>query len=98
MVCALRWTDPHLAAVSTATPSDCIEACNSYNTPRNGDKKCLGATFVPDWWNQTVAMEEKGRPFNCFLMSNMTVVNKNDKNYEIVSLCLDKDACRRYIN
>jgi hypothetical protein len=96
-VCATRWTDSQLAALSAATPSDCIEACDSYNTPANKGKPCLGASFVPSWWNQTVAMEKKNNPFNCFLMDKNTHLARNDQGFEIVALCM-KNACDGLVN
>ncbi|KAF9695035.1 hypothetical protein EKO04_007080 [Ascochyta lentis] len=96
-MCGTRWTDPQLTALSAATPSDCIEACQSYNAaePPNA-QVCLGASFVPRWWNQTLAMEQKNEPFNCFLMENNTIINRNQLGFEVVALCL-KDACRGLI-
>lgn len=96
-VCATRWTDPQLTALSAATVSDCIEACQSYNSanPPNANT-CLGASFVPRWWDQEQAMAQKNEPFNCFLMKNNTILNKNKREFEIVALCL-KDACNGLI-
>lgn len=90
-LCATRWTDNHLAALSVATPSDCIEACDSLND-YNPPKACLGASFVPQWWNQTRAMERKRAPFNCFLMGENKTMFANELGWEVVALCLD-DSC-----
>ena len=91
-LCSTRWTNAHLTAMSAATPSDCIEACKSYNDHRSM-QPCLGAGFVPNWWNQTRAMEAKNEPFNCFLMGQNTSIIPNEMDFEIVALCLSKDAC-----
>jgi hypothetical protein len=93
MVCATRWTNPHLVAISAATTSDCIEACSSFNDNAAPDKTCLGASFVPQWWNQTRAMGDKNAPFNCFLMGANDKIEKNGLGFEIVALCLG-DACK----
>lgn len=90
-LCATRWTDNHLAAISAAIPSDCIEACNSFND-FGPAKACLGASFVPQWWNQTAAMERKRAPFNYFLMDDNKTVFANDLGFEVVALCLDESC------
>ena len=92
-LCGRRWTKEYLIAISSPTPSDCIEACASYTT--RGNMTCLGASFVPGWWNQTRAMEgDKKKPFNCFLMGGEdTLIAPNEKDYEIVALCLKESAC-----
>ena len=95
-LCATRWTNNHLAAISAATPSDCIEACDSYNDYAPA-KACLGTSFVPRWWNQTRAMEDKNNPFNCFLMGENDKLHMNDLGFEVVALCLH-DACGGLVN
>ncbi|KAF3053317.1 hypothetical protein E8E11_010730 [Didymella keratinophila] len=93
MVCATRWTNPHLVAISAATTSDCIEACSSYNDNAMPDRTCLGASFVPQWWNQTRAMGDKNAPFNCFLMGANDKIEQNRLGFEIVALYLG-EACK----
>lgn len=94
IMCATRWTNAHLVAISAATPSDCIEACESYNDNAPTDRTCLGASFVPRWWNQTQAMAMKNEPYDCFLMGENSTIFQNDQPFEIVALCLkSKDAC-----
>ena len=90
-LCATRWINNHLAAISAATPSDCIEACYSYNDYAPV-RTCVGASFVPRWWNQTRAMEDKNASFNCFLMGQKDRIVPNDLEFEVVALCLE-DAC-----
>lgn len=71
-----------------------------YNAHRNTttDRPCVGGGFIPEWWNQTKAMDESGgMPYNCFLKSNDTGVGKNDRVIEVVSLCLD-GACGGALN
>lgn len=38
-------------------------------------------------------MEAKNEPFNCFLMGQNTSIIPNEMDFEIVALCLSKDAC-----
>lgn len=47
-LCATRWTDKHLTAISAATCSNCIEACDNFND-YGPAKACLGTSFVPQW-------------------------------------------------
>lgn len=90
-LCATRWNGDHLVSLSAATVSDCIDACGSYNdyAPM---KRCLGARFVPLWWNQTKAMEETGKPYNCFLMGDNNTMFANDLSFEVVALCLNSSC------
>ncbi len=37
-------------------------------------------------------MEQKNEPFNCFLMRNNSILNRNQREFEIVALCLG-NAC-----
>lgn len=61
-----------------------------YNShKKDSDRKCFGGGYIPDWWNQTKAMAESGgMPYNCFLKSNDTGTGRNNKDIEVVSLCL----------
>ena len=60
---------------------------NSYK--EDADRWCVGGGFIPDWWNQSKAMNESGgMPYNCFLKSNESGIAKNDRVQEVVSLCL----------
>jgi hypothetical protein len=88
--CDAGWNRDELFAMSAASTSDCIEACVMYNRAREGeDRWCIGGGFIPDWWNQSKAMNESGSmPFNCFLKSNESGIAKNDRVQEVVSLCL----------
>ena len=80
--------------MSVATPSDCIETCINYNGHRTGSTPaCVGAGFVVEWWDQDKAMRDsKVTPFNCFLKGNDTGTARNEKSFEVLSLCLG-DAC-----
>lgn len=83
-----------LFALSAATASDCVEACIMYNGHKGtADRTCVGGGFIPEWWNQSKAMDESGgMPYNCFLKSNDSGTGRNEKSVEVVSLCLD-GAC-----
>jgi hypothetical protein len=60
---------------------------NSYR--KDEDRWCIGGGFIPDWWNQSKAMNESGgMPYNCFLKSNESEIAKNDRVQKVVSLCL----------
>lgn len=80
-----------MIALSAATTSDCVEACVMYNAHKSEkDRTCVGGGFIPEWWNQTRAMDESGgMAYNCFLKSNASGIARNDKKYEVVALCLD---------
>jgi hypothetical protein len=88
--CDAGWYREDLFAISAATTSDCIEACVMYNGNRKeGDRWCVGGGFIPEWWNQTQAMEQSGAmPYNCFMKSNSSGIKKNDRVLEVVGLCL----------
>jgi hypothetical protein len=88
--CQTGWTHDDLFAASVATPSDCVESCVWYNKKKGSeDRTCIGGGYIPEWWNQTKAMDEDDdRPYNCFLKSKAGSVFKNDRVIEVVSLCL----------
>lgn len=90
-ICGHGWLNDELIALYTPTVSDCVEACVMYNAHKSdGDKTCVGGGFIPEWWNQTKAMDESGgMAYNCFLKSNASGIARNDKKYEVVALCLD---------
>jgi hypothetical protein len=92
--CATGWNDDDIVSISVATPSDCIEACQNYNAHKGTSaRSCVGAGFVVEWWDQDRAMKDsKVTPFNCFLKSNDTGTARNEKSFEVLSLCLG-DAC-----
>jgi len=91
-LCGRRWTKDYLIAISSATVSDCAEACASYTIQAN--TTCAGASYVPTWWNQMLAMEEKDKPFNCFFMGGEDDgIVANEKEDEIVALCLKGKVC-----
>ncbi|KAF2028989.1 hypothetical protein EK21DRAFT_113366 [Setomelanomma holmii] len=93
--CATGWLNDELFALSAASASDCVEACVMYNGHKqSSDRTCVGGGFIPEWWNQSRAMDESGgMPYNCFLKSNDSGTGRNEKNVEVVSLCL-ADACK----
>lgn len=90
-ICGHGWLNDELIALSAAAPSDCVEACVMYNAHKSdSDRTCVGGGFIPEWWNQTRAMDESGSmAYNCFLKSNASGIARNDKKYEVVALCLD---------
>ena len=90
-ICSQGWLNDELTAMSVATPSDCIESCVMYNAyKRTNDRSCVGGGFIPEWWNQTQAMDESGNmPYNCFLKSNTSGIARNNKKYEVVALCIE---------
>jgi hypothetical protein len=92
--CATGWNNDELVAMAVSTPSDCVEACAMYNTHKGSDgRECVGGGFIPQWVNQSQAMEQSGgMPYNCFLKSNDTGTARNNKDIEIVSLCM-QGAC-----
>lgn len=46
--------------------------------------------FIPEWWNQTRAMNESGgMAYDCFLKSNASGIARNDEQYGVVAVCLD---------
>ncbi|EAT77415.2 hypothetical protein HBH56_213590 [Parastagonospora nodorum] len=92
--CATGWGNDELVAMAVSTPSDCVEACAMYNTHKgSNERQCVGGGFIPEWVNQSQAMEQSGgMPYNCFLKSNDTGTGRNNKNFEVVSLCM-QGAC-----
>jgi len=63
-----------------------------YNAHKSSssDRTCVGGGFIPEWWNQTRAMDESGgMAYNCFLKSNVSGIARNNKAYEVVALCVD---------
>jgi hypothetical protein len=89
-ICGQGWLNDELTAMSVATQSDCIEACVMYNAyKQSSDRSCVGGGFIPEWWNQTRAMLESGKmPYNCFLKTNTTGIARNNKEYEVIALCM----------
>ncbi|KAH5594146.1 hypothetical protein HBI17_168650 [Parastagonospora nodorum] len=95
-ICNSGWKNFAIIGLYTLTPSDCIESCVQYN--KFADKRpkserfCVGAGFIPDFVNQTMAtLARNGASFNCFLQSNTTGIMPNDeerKGLEVVALCL----------
>jgi hypothetical protein len=92
--CATGWNSDDIVSVSVATPSDCIEACQNFNSHKSASSPaCVGAGFVVEWWDQDRAMRDTHvTPFNCYLKNNDTGTARNEKSYEVLSLCLG-DAC-----
>ena len=99
--CNTGWLSDELFAVSVATASDCIEACVMYNAHRPSDSQeriCVGGGFIPEWWNQTKAMAESGgMAYNCFLKSNDSNIGRNDRDIEVVTLCMP-GSCQGVLN
>ncbi|KAF2824022.1 hypothetical protein CC86DRAFT_468981 [Ophiobolus disseminans] len=97
-ICNSGWLgNDGILGLWTLSPSDCVEACLKYNSyavnrPAS-ERRCVGAGFIPDWTNQTTgAREQKGAPFNCYMMSSNKNIVPNDRadfGTEVVSLCLD---------
>lgn len=92
--CNTGWWNDDLLAMSAATPSDCIEACAYYNQYKSSNERsCVGGGYIPAWWDQSKAMDEDGNmPWNCFLKANDSRVGRNDRDIEVVALCMD-GAC-----
>lgn len=90
--CSTGWINDDIIAVSVLTPSDCIEACTTYNSNAINGAKCIGGGFVPSWLNQTKAMEDNHAPFNCLLKHNTSTLSKNERPFEVVSVCLEGEC------
>ncbi|KZM28026.1 hypothetical protein ST47_g853 [Ascochyta rabiei] len=93
-ICGQGWLDFDLTAMSVATQSDCIESCSMYNAHKQtGDRSCVGAGFLPAWWNQTLAMvESKITPYNCFLKTNTSGIARNNEKFEVIALCMQGEC------
>jgi hypothetical protein len=93
-ICGQGWQGNELTASSVATQSDCIESCLMYNAHKQStDRKCVGAGFIPTWWDQQTAMKESaGMPFNCFLKTNTSGIERNNESFEVVALCMDGEC------
>ncbi|KAF1931059.1 uncharacterized protein M421DRAFT_417705 [Didymella exigua CBS 183.55] len=90
-VCGQGWLSYDLISMSVATQSDCIESCSQYNSIKEtGDRSCVGAGFIPAWWNQTLAMVESGiTPYNCFLKTNTSGIARNNQKFEVIAICME---------
>jgi hypothetical protein len=95
-VCNSGWLNTGLAGIWTLTPSDCIEACIQYNAYAEGrpksERTCVGGGFIPAWTDRTTKRDDNGAPFNCYLQSNASGIqpnNREDDNVEVVALCLE---------
>jgi hypothetical protein len=93
-VCGQGWLSDDLIAMSVATQSDCIESCSQYNSVKESSaRSCVGAGFIPAWWNQTLAMvESKITPYNCFLKTNTSGIARNNEKFEVIAICMG-DEC-----
>lgn len=93
-ICGQGWLSSDLTAMSVATQSDCIESCSQYNAQKQtGDRSCVGAGFLPTWWNQTLAMVESGiTPYNCFLKTNTSGIARNNEKFEVIALCMEGEC------
>lgn len=93
-VCGQGWLSYDLTSMSVATQSDCIEACSQYNAHKEtGDRSCVGAGFIPAWWNQTLAMVESGvTPYNCFLKTNVSGIARNNEKFEVIAICMEGEC------
>lgn len=95
VLCAVGWVDYDLFALSVATPSDCIETCMDYNdmiagsNSEPGQMECVGGGFVPEFVNQTLAMNELDLPFNCWLKSSTKGLTNNTSRFQVVAICLN---------
>ncbi|KAH7128450.1 hypothetical protein B0J11DRAFT_271411 [Dendryphion nanum] len=92
MYCSTGWVLDDVININALAPSDCIEACANYNKFRGDKPKCIGVGYVPRWVDQTVAMRELGDPFNCFLKKSTANVARNDRAFEVISMCLDGEC------
>jgi hypothetical protein len=91
-ICNSGWEKSLILGLWTLTPSDCMEACISYNIYASSARTCVGGGFIPAWTNQTLAnIVSNGPPQNCYLQSNSSGIMSNDRelNTEVVALCLD---------
>lgn len=52
------------------------------------NNKCVGAQYIPEFVNETEAMDQSGNPFNCFLKYNSSGMEKNLSGLERISICL----------
>lgn len=90
-VCGQGWLSSDLISMSVATQSDCIESCSQYNSVKESDdRSCVGAGFIPAWWNQTLAMVQSGiTPYNCFLKTNTSGIARNNQEFEVIAICME---------
>lgn len=90
-VCGQGWLSSDLISMSVATQSDCIESCSQYNSVKeSSDRMCVGAGFIPAWWNQTLAMvQSKITPYNCFLKTNTGGIARNNEEFEVIAICME---------
>lgn len=90
-VCGQGWLSSDLISMSVATQSDCIESCSQYNSVKEaGYGPCVGAGFIPAWWNQTLAMVQSGiTPYNCFLKTNTSGIARNNQEFEVIAICME---------
>ncbi|ORY09782.1 hypothetical protein BCR34DRAFT_567926 [Clohesyomyces aquaticus] len=94
--CNTDWlSDDLFFAISVGSPSDCIESCAFFNSQATG-RRCIGGGFIPEWANQSTAMRDMKMPFNCYMRSNDSTIGRNDRNIEVVSLCLE-ESCKGVI-
>jgi hypothetical protein len=92
-ICGQGWMRDDMVAMSVATQSDCIETCSTMNSYVGNGRKCVGAGFIPEWWDQTRAMKESGiTPYNCFLKSNTSGIARNKEKFEVIALCMDMNC------
>ena len=76
--------------MNALTPSDCIEACVAYNRNKaTNNATCIGGGFLPTLVNTTDSMKTLDDPFNCYLKKGMRNTGKNNRDIEVVSLCLE---------
>lgn len=93
-ICGQGWLSDDIGAISVASQSDCIESCSTHNSyAKSDERRCVGAGFIPEWWNQTQAMvESKIAPYNCFLKANTTGIERNSEKFEVIALCLGNNC------
>lgn len=96
-VCNSEWDSNGLAddimGFYSISPSDCVEACLSYNNDGANERSCVGAGFVPLWTNRTEARKMiNGTPRNCYLKNSTNGISENSRagaGVEVVALCLE---------
>ncbi|KAH7116198.1 hypothetical protein B0J11DRAFT_119270 [Dendryphion nanum] len=88
--CSRGWVGEDVFAMSAMTPSDCIEACAAYNRNKaTNNATCVGGGFIPSMVNTTDSMRVLADPFNCYLKKGTKSTGKNNRSFEVVTLCLE---------
>ncbi|KAF2018226.1 hypothetical protein BU24DRAFT_449727 [Aaosphaeria arxii CBS 175.79] len=99
--CDVDWSSgpdpqPDIVAILAASPSECIEACDSINIFNGSSAPCAGGIYVPEWFDGERAMaDNNNKPQNCFLKPRLARLPKRNTNHKIkqvLGLCVPK-AC-----